>query len=455
MKDTKKDQAAGSVSVHTVVPPIIIVLSALHILIIVTIMMINTSSSQLSRIMQDSADYMNDATGLLAGSSLMSETSINFVLMPITETGEPNVFPLAAYSNELKLPRRGNQVMERFQTYDVSEEALNLLSTAADSANKLMDAQLHAMALVNAVHPLPDVDYLNSIPLPALTDEQQAMTDEEKMAAAKMYVMGSVYSLNKQSVSSNVNGCVEVLRANSSVKAAQTARSVQQLRTILWITTVTIMLILIGTFIVLYTQVIYPLADFVKLISANQTLDERKGLREVRLLAIAYNSLVKRRDALDNILRSAAETDALTNLPNRYRFEQYMLESGESGYSVAVLLFDINYLKQTNDTEGHLMGDKLIRTAAECISSCFGEDCFRFGGDEFAAVVKNCEPEKIHQMIEKFKETEKQKNVSISLGFAYTDEIGKTTVKKLLDEADKKMYTEKKETHQALDHAGE
>ncbi len=435
---------------HTVVPPIIIVLSLLHILIIVTIMMINTSSSQLSKIMQDSADYMNDATGLLAGSSLMSETSINFVLMPITETGEVNVYPLAAYSNELKLPRRGNQVMERFQTYDVSQEALNLLSTAADSATKLMDAQLHAMALVNAVHPLPDVDFLNSIPLPALTEEQQAMTDEEKMAAAKMFVMGSVYSLNKQSVSTNVTGCVELIRANSSVKAAQTAHTVQRLRTILWIATVTIMLILIGTFIVLYTQMIYPLADFVKLISANQTLDERKGLREVRLLAIAYNSLVKRRDALDSILRSAAETDALTNLPNRYRFEQYMLESGESGYSVAVLLFDINYLKQTNDTQGHLMGDKLIRTAAECISSCFGEDCFRFGGDEFAAVVKNCEPEKIDQMIQKFRETEKQNNVSISLGCAYTDEIGKTTVKKLLDEADKKMYEHKKEAHEAM-----
>lgn len=450
MKAIKQNQAAGSVSVHTVVPPIIIVLSLLHILIIVTIMMINTSSSQLSKIMQDSADYMNDATGLLAGSSLMSETSINFVLMPITETGEVNVFPLAAYSNELKLPRRGNQVMERFQTYDVSQEALNLLSTAADSATKLMDAQLHAMALVNAVHPLPDVDFLNSIPLPALTEEQQAMTDEEKMAAAKMFVMGSVYSLNKQSVSTNVTGCVELLRANSSVKAAQSARTVQRLRTILWIATVTIMLILIGTFIVLYTQMIYPLADFVKLISANQTLDERKGLREVRLLAIAYNSLVKRRDALDSILRSAAETDALTNLPNRYRFEQYMLESGESGYSVAVLLFDINYLKKTNDTQGHLMGDKLIRTAAECISSCFGEDCFRFGGDEFAAVVKNCEPEKIDRMIQKFRETEKQYNVSISLGCAYTDEIGKTTVKKLLDEADKKMYEHKKEAHEAM-----
>ncbi|MBR3105784.1 MAG: GGDEF domain-containing protein [Clostridia bacterium] len=379
----------------------------------------------------------------------MSETSTNFVLMPKTETGEINVYPLAAYSNELKIPRRGNQVMERFQGYDVSEEALSLLSTAADSATKMMDAKLHALALVNTVHPLPDIDYLNSIPLPALTEEEQAMTDDDKMAAAKLYVLGSVYSLNKQSVSQNVNECVEVIRASSSVKAAETARRVHIQRTVLWITTVAIMVILIGTFIVLYTQIIYPLADFVKLISANQTLDERKGLREVRLLAVAYNSLVKRRDALDGILRSAAETDALSNLPNRYRFEQFMLESGESGYSIGVLLFDINFLKQTNDTKGHLVGDKLIRTAAECISSCFGADCFRFGGDDFAAVVKNCDPETIQQMIRKFEETEKQKNVSISMGFAYADEIGKTTVKKLLDEADKKSTPRKKEVHQS------
>ena len=445
-----ENRAAGSVSVHTVVPPILIVLSALHILIIATIMMISRSSSHLSTIMQDSADYMNDATSLLAGSSLMSETSTNFVLMPIAETGEINVMPLAAYASELALPRRGNQVLERFQHYDVSAEALALLSAAADSANKMMAAQLNAIALVNAVHPLPDIDYLNSLPLPSLTEEQLAMTDEEKMAAAKMSVLGSVYSLNKQSVSQNVNKCVEAIQSSAAVESAAAARRVGMLRTVLWSATLSIVLILIGTFVVLYTQMIYPLADFVKLISGNQSLDEKKGLREVRLLAIAYNSLVKRRDALDSILRSAAETDALTNLPNRYRFEQYMLESGDSGYSVAVFLFDINYLKHTNDTQGHLAGDTLIRTAAECISSCFGEDCFRFGGDEFAAVVKNSSPERIQQMIRRFEETEKQRNVSISIGCAYTDDIGDTTVRKLLDEADKKMYAYKKEAHTAL-----
>ena len=95
-------------------------------------------------------------------------------------------------------------------------------------------------------------------------------------------------------------------------------------------------------------------------------------------MASAYNNLEKRREAL----RSVAETDTLTNLPNRYRFEKYILSAGDSGYSLAILMFDINYLKETNDTLGHSAGDELIQKVAHCISSCFGENSFRIGGDE-------------------------------------------------------------------------
>ena len=190
-----------------------------------------------------------------------------------------------------------------------------------------------------------------------------------------------------------------------------------------------------------------PLDRFVRLIPDDRLLDEKHGFQEVRLVAAAYNGVLKRRDALDAILRSAAETDALTNLPNRYRFEQYLLEAEESGHSTAVMLFDINYLKRTNDSEGHLAGDQLIRSAAECISTCFGENCFRFGGDEFAAIINDCTPETIAQMVSRFESIEKEQNVSISVGYAYVADIGSTTYKELLDEADRNMYEQKKETH--------
>jgi diguanylate cyclase (GGDEF)-like protein len=311
----------------------------------------------------------------------------------------------------------------------------------------MLDAQLHAIALIRSVYPLPNIPQLASIPVYTLTEEEQSMTDAQREALARTLVLGSVYGLNKQSVSQNVSACVGVLEEYSSRNAAEASQKLGVLRAAMWAVTLTIIAILTVTFFLLFTQLILPLGKIARTIPTGNALDEKGGFREVRLVASAYNDVRNRRDALDDILRSAAETDALTKLPNRYRFEQYIMDAEDRGYSVAMLLFDVNYLKKTNDTLGHLAGDKLLVSAAECISRCFGENCFRFGGDEFAAIVKDCSPESIEAMISRFEETEKEKNVSISFGYAYTDEIGRTTFKKLLSEADRKMYAQKEAIH--------
>ena len=441
----KKD--VGGIPAKKIVIPIILVLTFLHISIIATIMMVNKTSSELSSIMQKSGEYVSDATSLLAGSSLLSETSSNFILMPVAETGEVIIMPLQAYAGELANDRRGAQVAERFKSYDVSPEVKEAISQAAESAEFMMESQLKAISLMSAVYPYPDIMPLRNIPVAELTEEEQSMSSAQKESSARLLLLGSVYALHKQTVSQQVNTAVGMIQAASGARAAAAQQRIAKLRSSLWAITGSIIVILSATFICLHTQLLAPLDAFVHLISSSSPLDDTKGLNEVRQVANAYNTLLKRRDALDAILRSAAETDALTNMPNRYRFEQYMLESGESGYSLAVLLFDINYLKKTNDTYGHLAGDKLIRDAASCISSCFGENCFRFGGDEFAAVVKDCTPEMVQEMIERFKVAEQEKNVSISLGYAFTEEIGNTTLRSLLDEADKKMYIQKENAH--------
>ena len=445
--DNKQLKVSG-ISAGKLVLPIVLILAVLHLMIISTIFMISKTSSSLSAIMQNAGHYNQDATSLLAGSSLLSETSSSFILMPLSESGEVNVSPLSAYAQELmQEDRRGPAVLQRFQTYDVPEKALEYLSVAAECADNMLDAQLHAIALIRSVYPLPDLPQLSAIPDYPLTEDEMNMSPEERVSAARTLVLGSVYGLNKQSVSQNVNACVGVLEESSNQKAAETAEQLGILRALLWAVTLTIIGILTATFVMLYTQLIFPLNGFVRTIPTGGALDETRGFREVRMVASAYNGVSRRRDELDSILRSAAETDALTNLPNRYRFEQYLLEAETSGYSVAVLLFDVNYLKATNDTQGHLAGDKLLITVAECISSCFGDNCFRLGGDEFAAVVRDCTPDSIEAMISRFEEVQQEKNVSISFGYAYTDEIGKTSFRKLLDEADQKMYARKEQMH--------
>ena len=456
MKSTQPQQIAvgakstGGIAANSLMRPIIVVLAILHIVIFALIVQINATSAKLSAVSRTAGERIEEATSVLAGASLLSETSTNFIMVPVHVHGEINVAPLAVFATELARPHRGNQVLERFRNYDVSPEALARLKDAAGNAEKLKDAQLHALALINSVYPFPNVYPVNQIPLPELNEAEKAMPAERRLAQSRIVALGSVASMNKRAVSQNVNACKDILRANVGAAAAEVGKKIVILRTVLLGLAGLVMLILIGTFVALYKQMIHPLQGFVQLITANQPLDEEKGLQEVRLVASAYNSLRKRRDALDAILRSAAETDALTNLPNRYRFEQYLLDVGERGYSLAILMFDINYLKETNDTEGHSAGDNLIRTAAQCITSCFGEKSFRIGGDEFAAVVEDCRPETVQQMIYRFREAEEQENISISVGYAYADNISETTIKQLLDEADKQMYAEKQAAHKRL-----
>ena len=444
MKSTQPQQIAvgakstGGIAANSLMRPIIVVLAILHIVIFALIVQINATSAKLSAVSRTAGERIEEATSVLAGASLLSETSTNFIMVPVHEHGEINVAPLAVFATELARPHRGNQVLERFRNYDVSPEALARLKDAAGNAEKLKDAQLHALALINSVYPFPNVYPVNQIPLPELNEAEKAMPAERRLAQSRIVALGSVASMNKRAVSQNVNACKDILRANVGAAAAEVGKKIVILRTVLLGLAGLVMLILIGTFVALYKQMIHPLQGFVQLITANQPLDEEKGLQEVRLVASAY------------ILRSAAETDALTNLPNRYRFEQYLLDVGERGYSLAILMFDINYLKETNDTEGHSAGDNLIRTAAQCITSCFGEKSFRIGGDEFAAVVEDCRPETVQQMIYRFREAEEQENISISVGYAYADNISETTIKQLLDEADKQMYAEKQAAHKRL-----
>ena len=453
MKSTQPQQVTGGtktiggIAANSLMRPIIIVLALLHVAIIGLIMQINATSAELSETMKTAGQQIEEATSVLAGASLLSETSTNFILMPVTEHGEVNVNPLVAFATEIQRPRRGNQVLERFRNYDVSPDAIQRLTAAAGNAELLKDAQLHALALINSVYPLPKVYPLNQIPLPELTESEKALSNEKKLAQSKIIALGSVANMNKRAVSQNANACANIIKANAGVTTAEIGKKIAILRVVLLGGALAIMVILIGTFVALYKQMIHPLTGFVQLITANQPLNEEKGLQEVRMVASAYNSLRKRRDSLDAILRSAAETDALTNLPNRYRFEQYLLDAGESGYSLAILMFDINFLKETNDTLGHSAGDKLIRKAAECITSCFGDKSFRIGGDEFAAVVEDCKPEMVQQMIYRFREVGERENVSISVGYAYAEKINEATIKQMIDEADKLMYAEKQAAH--------
>lgn len=94
-------------------------------------------------------------------------------------------------------------------------------------------------------------------------------------------------------------------------------------------------------------------------------------------------------------VRWAAEHDPLTKLINRAAFNRLFQDAieraGRSDAAVLTLaLFDVDHLKETNDTVGHDAGDLLLCTVADRLVAALGHDAVvaRLGGDEFAAILE-------------------------------------------------------------------
>lgn len=449
---TQINNITGGIRTRAIVFPVAVLLAFIHFVVIVMVVLGNKHSTAINTILQDYGEYSAEASTFMSGTMQLSETAGVYVMTPVRETGELNYGPIISYATEYAKENRASDIIAKFEKYDVGDDVLEDIKLAAANSEIMVNAQLRAIAIMRTVYPLPDIPVYNILPDYELTDEEKAMSPEEKQALAIQLVYGGVYSDAKRSVNDNVNQCIKDLNKEMTNKCDMEQHSLTITRTTLWILTMTSIAILLITFALFINLLFIPLSKYAKKMTYGESLDEDTGIYEIRLLASAYNGLKKRRESLEDALREAAENDALTNLPNRYCFNRALAKKGESGYPVAIFLFDINYLKQTNDELGHLAGDALICRSAECIVECFGNsegtNCYRFGGDEFAAIVKDVDLKEIEEKISAFNELQKRRDASIAVGYEYIDDIGKSTLRDLFLKADKKMYENKTRMHE-------
>jgi len=89
------------------------------------------------------------------------------------------------------------------------------------------------------------------------------------------------------------------------------------------------------------------------------------------------------------LLRTMAETDALTGVANRRKFtqvlEQFFSLANRQGQPFCLAILDLDHFKQVNDRYGHAAGDEVLRRLGEALQRSFrGEDVVaRWGGEEF------------------------------------------------------------------------
>ncbi len=167
------------------------------------------------------------------------------------------------------------------------------------------------------------------------------------------------------------------------------------------------------------------------------------------------------RHRLHESLKALSFTDELTGLYNRRGFitliEQQMSLARRMKKGFYLFLIDLDYLKQINDTYGHLMGDRALIDTAQCLRFSFRHHDIigRIGGDEFAVVAINATFENGDHLKEHMHEKVRQYNqhihdpyqLSFSIGKAYYDGIQEISLDGLLQKADNELYREKRLTH--------
>jgi diguanylate cyclase (GGDEF)-like protein/PAS domain S-box-containing protein len=189
-------------------------------------------------------------------------------------------------------------------------------------------------------------------------------------------------------------------------------------------------------------------------LSAQEILGEQgqRGTYEV-----IVEDITKQRELEDHLRRLAA-SDPLTGLANyRHLIDALDMEirrSNRTGREFALLLFDMDGLKQLNDSYGHLTGSHaLCRTADALTLFCRDIDtAARFGGDEFALLLPETGLEAAHSVARRISssiaEDSNGPRISVSVGVSVYPQHGEN-VEAIVSAADTAMYAMKRERKQA------
>lgn len=108
---------------------------------------------------------------------------------------------------------------------------------------------------------------------------------------------------------------------------------------------------------------------------------------------------------LHDRLRVQAMTDELTGVGNHRRFQDMLAEQLRIGQPFGLILADVDHFKQFNDTFGHQMGDRALRTVASVLESGVGSAGLvcRYGGEEFVALLPGMGENQAHAMAERLR----------------------------------------------------
>jgi diguanylate cyclase (GGDEF)-like protein len=174
--------------------------------------------------------------------------------------------------------------------------------------------------------------------------------------------------------------------------------------------------------------------------------------------ALTLRRELRRRTAAEARLATLSMTDALTGLPNRRQFDDFLdrewRRAGRTGATLSLLLVDADRFKEFNDRHGHVHGDGVLRTLAATIAGSIrrpGDLAARYGGEEFAVVMPDTDGAGARRVAETIRArvsaeiaSDSDLPLTVSIGVATARPQAGEPIAALISAADEALYAAKR-----------
>ena len=379
MDQNSKDNSMKSISIQRMH----LIMMAVAILLAVLLLYATYSVMEGYDILQKATDqYIELETStqnLMSASDYLTESVQGFVV-----TADPSF--VDDYFEEAKVSRRRDNALDTMEKTLAGTETHRYLEEALWYSNNLMEIEYYAMRLTIDANGMDINDFPEELQNVTIRPRHAWLSDESKRSIAIDLVFNDEYQRYKNNIRRDVDLCAGALVSDARNSQRQSA---DHFREVIRRLTICIFLLLLSVlFMVVLTSrlIIDPLNQGIRHIRKNE-LFPVTGSSEMRYLAQTYNDLYESSRKEQETLSYEASHDALTGLGNRAMFERVRNDCDPA--TTAMILIDIDYFKEVNDTYGHEAGDQLLKRAAKVFRASFrSEDCVcRIGGDEFAVLM--------------------------------------------------------------------
>ena len=432
----KSEEARRNVSIRRIIIALALVTMVISIMLLTATYYTDAGYTRLSENMESYIQWQRDANDLQNGSDYLTEQVRCFVV-----TGNRQY--LDNYFEEAQITQRRDRAVNNVRVLMGETAAYESLVSAMGESVDLMNREYYAMRLV--LEASGDQDIPEAIRAVELTEEDRALSPEEKNAKARLLMHDSDYYAQKSRIRADMQECVDTLTENTH----QVRQNMENRmgRCLTWmIILIVVQSVCVFKFLLLTNRLgVRPLLNAVNHIRRDEQLPVT-GAQEFRYLADTYNKMYHTYKKNIESLSFKASHDGLTGVYNRAGYE--LIRESVDLATTALLILDVNFFKEINDTSGHETGDEALKKVGRVLTDNFRSVDYicRIGGDEFTVFMVNLKdkPEelirrKVEQINEALADTsDGSPAVSMSVGIAVGD--GEADSQELFRRADTALY---------------